>query len=155
MWRNIKLISLLALLLLLLVTVSPCCRAEGSYPIYESELTNIKNDLQLIKQEKQSFIADLNNSKLSLRQAEIQRMNIEKRSADLEQKLTNYQNRLVKQETELTELLNMRRELKVQLTELNESFQQYKKEAEAKIRKLVIQRNVVGVIACILGALAL
>jgi len=155
MWRNIKPTLLLVLFALLLVTACHSCQAEGSYKVYESELTNIKKDLQLIKQEKQSLITDLNNSKLSLQQAETQRMAIEKRSADLEQKLINYQNRLVKQEAELTALSDMRKELQAQLTELNEFFQQYRKEVKSKIRKLVIQRNIITFIATILGVLAL
>jgi chromosome segregation ATPase len=128
----------------LLGIVCACCRAEASYPIYESELQSIRNELENIRHEKQSLLSDLTKSRLNLQQAEAQLTAIVKRSADLEQKLSDYQSRLANQETKLTVLLNMRRELQIQLTELNESFQQYKKEVERKIKKVCRQRNILA-----------
>jgi chromosome segregation ATPase len=153
--RIIKAIFWWVLSVLLLGMVVPCSQAESSYLIYESELKNIRKELDNIRQEKQSLIEDLTKSKLNLEEAERRRTDLEKKLADLEQKLIDYQNRLGKQEAELTALSDMRKELWNQLTELTESFQEYKKEAEGKIRRLVIQRNIIGGLSMVLMIIAL
>lgn len=47
---------------------------------------------------------------------------------------------MTKRKAEVTMLSDMRKELQTQLTELTESFREYKKEAEGRIRKLSVQR---------------
>jgi chromosome segregation ATPase len=129
------------LCVLLLVIVCQCCRAEGSYQLTEPELSNIKHYISVIKQEKQQLLNDLQTCKISLKQAEEQRQSLENQ---LNEALTNC--KLLQEE---------RNELETLSKDLKEQFDQSKKEAESKIRKLTIQRNIFVAVSLILGALAL
>lgn len=131
----------MALSVLLLVFVAPCCQAEGNYKVTETQLNDMKYYINVIKNEKQQLVNDLQNCKISLQQAEEQRQNLE--------------NQLNEALTKLTLLQSERSELETLSKDLKEQFEQSKKEAEAKIRKLTIQRNIMAVIATILGVLAL
>jgi chromosome segregation ATPase len=139
--KSIKLISLLALSVLLLVTASVSCQAEASYRVTEPELSNMKYYISIIKQEKQNLINDLQASKISLQEAETRRQSLENQ---LNEALIKY-----------NLLLEERNELETLLKDLKEQFERLKKEAEAKIRKLTIQRNVFVAVSLILGAVAL
>jgi peptidoglycan hydrolase CwlO-like protein len=136
---NIKLTFIPLLSLLLLVTVSQAGKAEPVYTVFRSELTDMKHYLAIIRQENQNLLNDLKSCKISLQQAEERRLSLENQLNELSNK---YQ--LLSEE---------RSELETLLKELQESFAQSKKEAQTRIRRLVIQRNVcliLGVIAILL-----
>jgi chromosome segregation ATPase len=137
--RNIKLTFIPLLSLLLLVTVSQAGRAEPVYIVSKSELTAMKHYLAIIRQENQNLLNDLKNCKISLQQAEEQRKNLENQLNELSNK-----HKLLSEE---------RSELETLLKELQESFAQSKKEAQTRIRRLTIQRNVCLIVGILVAFL--
>lgn len=125
---RLKIISILLLLLWQSVTVLQVCKAEPVYTISANELNDMKHYIALIRQENQNLLNDLKSCKISLQQAEKQRLSLE-----------NQLNGLISTHKLLSEERN---ELETLLKELQESFVQSKKEAETKIRRLIIQRNI-------------
>jgi peptidoglycan hydrolase CwlO-like protein len=146
--RNIKLISLLALLLLLLVTVSPCCQAEGNYPIYESELTRLLQICERLDKLNNQLQSEQKNSKK-------ESIQLQKELESCKEELTQLQSELQVSKAESNQLKSYLAAAVNSLQKAEESWKQYKKEVESKIRKLTIQRNVIAVIAAILGIIAL
>jgi chromosome segregation ATPase len=136
---NIKLTFIPLLSLFLLVTVLRAGKAEPVYTVSKSELSDMKHYIAVIRQEKQNLLNDLKNCKISLQQAEEQRRNLESQLNALINK-----HRL---------LLEARSELEMLLKDLQESFAQSKKEAETKIRRLVVQRNVCLILAVLVAFL--
>lgn len=119
-------------MLLLSVTLSLACKAEPVYTVSKSELTSMKNYLATIRQENQNLLSDLKSCKISLQQAETRRLELE-----------NQLNALI---NEHKALLEERAELETLSKELQESFGALKKEAQRRIRKLTIQRNIIFVL---------
>ena len=142
--RNIKPILLLVLFALLLVTVSASCRAEGKYPIYESELIKLT---QIIN----SLEANWNQAKSSLQTSKEQLQQQERQLTELETQLATLKNQIGKLESQSTILSEKLSQAEMSLKTLEESFQQYKKEVKIKIWKITIQRNICfifGIIMC-------
>jgi uncharacterized protein (DUF3084 family) len=133
--QSTKLTFILLLLLFLSAMVSQVCKAEPVYSVSGSELNDMKHCIERIRQENQQLQSDLKNSRISLEQAEERRRNLE--------------NQLREALNKLTLLQEERSELETLLKDLRESFEQLKAEAQSKIGKLVIQRN----LALILGIL--
>lgn len=146
--RNIKFTLLLVLSALLLVTVSVSCQAEGNYQLYESELTRLQQITERLDKLNSQLSNELATSKTNLTQLQNE---LESCKADL----TQLQNQLQASQAELTQAKNYLMTAENSLRKAEESFKQYEKEAEARIKRLVIQRNVVGVIAVILGVIAI
>jgi chromosome segregation ATPase len=146
MWRNIKFISLLVLFALLLVTVSASCQAEDSYRLYESELTRLTQIIDNLE-------SNWNQAKSSLQSSKQQLQQQEKQLIELQTQLQTLKNQIVESENLSIQLSEKLSQAEMSLKTLEESFKQYKSEAESRIRKLTIQRNVLAVIAGILGVL--
>jgi chromosome segregation ATPase len=136
----------LVLFALLLATVSRSCLAEGSYKVYESELTRLT---QIIN----SLETNWNQAKSSLQTSKNQLEMQEKQLQELEIQLATLKSQIGQLENQSETLSEKLSQAEMSLTRLEQSFQQYKKEAEARIRKLTIQRNVMAVIAGIFGVL--
>jgi uncharacterized phage infection (PIP) family protein YhgE len=135
----IKIISSLALCVLLLAILSQVGKAEPVYTVSGSELNDMKHYIELIRQESQRLQSDLKNSRISLEQAEERRRNLE---SQLEELINGHKL-----------LLEERNELETLLKDLRESFEQLKTEAQRKIKVLTIQRNIAVVLGAILAFL--
>ena len=133
--QSTKLTFILLLLLFLLAMVLQVCKAEPVYNVSGSELNDMKNYIELIRQENRQLQNDLKNSRISLEQAEERRRSLE---SQLEELINGHKL-----------LLEERNELETLLKDLRESFEQLKAEAQSKIRRLVTQRN----LALIIGIL--
>jgi len=131
--QSTKLTFILLLLLFLLAMVLQVCKAEPVYNVSGSELNDMKHYIELIRQENRQLQNDLKNSRISLEQAEERRRSLE---SQLEELINGHKL-----------LLEERNELETLLKDLRESFEQLKAEAQSKIRKLVIQRNLALIIA--------
>jgi chromosome segregation ATPase len=160
--RNIKPILLLVLSVLLLAFVSPSCQAEGSYRLYESELTRLQQICEKLDKLNNQLSNKLTISEVSLTQlqnelesckAELTQLQNQLQASQAE--LTQLQNQLQASQAELTQVKNYLTTAENLLRKAEESFEQYKKEVKSKIRKLVIQRNVLTVIAIIAACFAL
>jgi septal ring factor EnvC (AmiA/AmiB activator) len=131
--QSTKLTFILLLLLFLLAMVLQVCKAEPVYNVSGSELNDMKHYIELIRQENRQLQNDLKNSRISLEQAEERRRSLE---SQLEELINGHKL-----------LLEERNELETLLKDLRESFEQLKAEAQSKIRKLVVQRNLALIIA--------
>jgi chromosome segregation ATPase len=131
--QSTKLTFILLLLLFLLAMVLQVCKAEPVYNVSGSELNDMKHYIELIRQENRQLQNDLKNSRISLEQAEERRRSLE---SQLEELINGHKL-----------LLEERNELETLLKDLRESFEQLKTEAQSKIRKLVVQRNLALIIA--------
>jgi chromosome segregation ATPase len=144
--RSIKISFILFLLVLFLVTSLRACRAEASHTIYESELN------QLLK-----IINDLENNykqaKSSLQTSKQQLERQEKLLQTLQNQLTTLKSQIKKSENLSNQLSEKLNQAETGLKTLGESFQKYKNEAEARNKRLTIQRNVciiIGLMAAFL-----
>jgi septal ring factor EnvC (AmiA/AmiB activator) len=131
--QSTKLTFILLLLLFLLAMVLQVCKAEPVYNVSGSELNDMKHYIELIRQENRQLQNDLKNSRISLEQAEERRRSLE---SQLEELINGHKL-----------LLEERNELETLLKDLRESFEQLRAEAQSKIRKLVVQRNLALIIA--------
>jgi septal ring factor EnvC (AmiA/AmiB activator) len=131
--QSTKLTFILLLLLFLLVMVVQVCKAEPVYTVSGSELNDMKHYIELIRQENRQLQNDLKNSRISLEQAEERRRSLE---SQLEELINGH--RLLSEE---------RSELETLLKDLRESFEQLKAEAQSKIGRLVVQRNLALIVA--------
>jgi septal ring factor EnvC (AmiA/AmiB activator) len=131
--QSTKLTFILLLLLFLLVMVVQVCKAEPVYTVSGPELNDMKHYIELIRQENRQLQNDLKNSRISLEQAEERRRSLE---SQLEELINGH--RLLSEE---------RSELETLLKDLRESFEQLKVEAQSKIGRLVVQRNLALIVA--------
>lgn len=146
--RLLCLVWLVSLSAVLLVTVCNCCRAEGSYPIYESELNRLLKIIDSLENNYDQAKSNLQTSKQQLKQQETQLQM-------LQNQLMTLKSQIEKSESLSTQLSEKLRQAETNLRMLEESFLKYKNEVNARIRRLTIQRNVLAGVVVVLGILVL
>lgn len=128
--------------LLLLAIFSVTTKAEPTYNIHETQLLKLIENLQKLKTDSENnlkLIADLRQiSKEQEEQIKILKEQLSESETIIK--------RLKEESTISKELIAKAEE---SLTNASESFEIYKKAAEAKIRKLTVQRNLLIVVTVI------
>jgi len=137
----------LLLLLSLLAGSLPVFAAAQSYPIYESELTRciaISSRLQAISTE----------LRLSLTHSLERILSLETELSELRIELEKLRTKLDESESKSKELSAALESATVSLESLETSFSAYRKEVEAKMRSLMLERDAARVVAVISSILA-
>jgi peptidoglycan hydrolase CwlO-like protein len=120
--------SLLLCLLFSLVSASARCQTGENYVISGSELTQLSEIFERLDSLNAKLQSELTASKESLTLLENELIGLKADLAELQQ--------------ELTQLRAQLQTAQSLLTQAEKSFEEYKKEAELRIRSLVVQRNV-------------
>jgi chromosome segregation ATPase len=127
---------------LLLATLSQVGKAEPVYTVSGSELSRLLQISAKLERLNNQLQDELKTSKENLT-----RLGSELESCKAE--LTELQNRLSQSKTELTQLKNSLTTAENLLRKAETSFEKYKSEVEARIKRLTIQRNIFAVVGLI------
>lgn len=150
MFRKSKLTIVLSVCLLLLSSamLSPVAKAEQNYSITETELTTLITNLEQLKVNLENLKAQLQTSKTELTKLQEQLLTSE-------QELQTLKNQLNRLEQESKTLSSQLQTAETSLMNASQSFEEYKKEVERRIKSLTIQRNVSWVVTIIVIAATL